>query len=101
MPVGCALKPEGGARFRLWAPSSATATLELRRPDGAEPTRHIMPSLHGWHEIDVPDAGEGASYRFVVKTRQADDLAVPDPASRSNPQGVHGASLIVDPKSYA
>lgn len=101
MPFGCALKPEGGARFRLWAPSSATVTLELRRPDGGEPTRHIMPSLHGWHEIDVPDAGEGASYRFVVKTRQADDLAVPDPASRSNPQGVHGASLIVDPKSYA
>jgi maltooligosyltrehalose trehalohydrolase len=102
MPFGCALKPDGGARFRLWAPSSATVTLELqRRPDTREPTRHTMQSLDGWHEIDVPDAGEGASYRFVVKTRQAQDLAVPDPASRSNPQGVHGASMIVDPKSYA
>jgi maltooligosyltrehalose trehalohydrolase len=100
MPFGCALEPQGGARFRLWAPSSATVTLELWRPGNGEPTRHLMQSLHGWHEIDVPEAGEGASYRFVVKTRQAHDLAVPDPASRSNPQGVHGASLIVDPKSY-
>ena len=101
MPFGCALKPQGGARFRLWAPSSATVTLELWRPGSGEPTRHLMQSLHGWHEIHVPEAGEGASYRFVVKTRHAHDLAVPDPASRSNPQGVHGASLIVDPKSYA
>jgi maltooligosyltrehalose trehalohydrolase len=101
MPFGCALEPQGGARFRLWAPSSATVTLELWRPGSGEPTRHLMQSLHGWHEIHVPEAGEGASYRFVVKTRHAHDLAVPDPASRSNPQGVHGASLIVDPKSYA
>ena len=28
-------------------------------------------------------------------------LAVPDPASRSNPAGVHAASMFVDPKSYA
>ncbi len=26
---------------------------------------------------------------------------MPDPASRSNPQGVHGASMIVDPNAYA
>ena len=25
---------------------------------------------------------------------------MPDPASRSNPQGVHGASVIVDPNAY-
>ena len=60
-----------------------------------------MRKLHGWHEIDVPDAFEGASYRYVVETRESGVLAVPDPASRSNPQGVHGASRIVDPRGYA
>jgi maltooligosyltrehalose trehalohydrolase len=100
MPFGCALNPEGGARFRLWAPSSASVTLELTGPDANAPTRHAMRGLHGWHEIDVPDAGEGASYRFVVEIRDSQTLAVPDPASRSNPEGVHGASVIVDPKVY-
>jgi maltooligosyltrehalose trehalohydrolase len=100
MPFGCALKPEGGARFRLWAPSSATVMLELTLPDADEPTGHAMRSLHGWHEIDVPDACEGASYRFVVQGREAQTLAVPDPASRSNPEGVHRASMIVDPTAY-
>jgi maltooligosyltrehalose trehalohydrolase len=101
MPFGCALNPEGGARFRLWAPSSATVMLELTLPDADAPTEHAMRSLQGWHEIDVPYACEGASYRFVVQGRDSQALAVPDPASRSNPRGVHSASTIVDPKSYA
>jgi maltooligosyltrehalose trehalohydrolase len=99
MPFGCALKAGGGARFRLWAPSSAAAALELTLPDARAPTRRAMRKLHGWHEIDVPDACEGASYRYVVETREG-PLAVPDPASRSNPQGVHEASVIVDPDAY-
>jgi 1,4-alpha-glucan branching enzyme len=90
MPFGYALEPEGSARFRLWAPSSATAMLELTLPDADEPTRHTMRSLHGWHEIDIADACEGASYRFVVMDRERQSLAVPDPASRSNPCGVPG-----------
>ncbi len=59
-----------------------------------------MRKLHGWHEIEVADACAGASYRYVVQTREGAALAVPDPASRSNPEGVHGASTIVDPESY-
>src|SRR5580698_201670 len=100
MPFGCALHPAGGARFRLWAPSSATAILELTLPHANAPARHSMRKLDGWHEIDVADASEGASYRFVVESRDRQKLTVPDPASRENPEGVHGASLIVDPKSY-
>jgi len=100
MPFGCALKP-GGARFRLWAPSSAQVKLELTLPGEARATRHAMRCADGWHEIDVPYACAGASYRFVAQTRDGQELAVPDPASRSNPQGVHGASLIVDPNAYA
>ena len=99
MPFGCALEP-GGARFRLWAPSSAHVKLELTLPGEADAVRHAMRCTDGWHEIEVPRACAGGSYRFVVQTRDARELAVPDPASRSNPQGVHGASLIVDPNAY-
>jgi maltooligosyltrehalose trehalohydrolase len=99
MPFGCALKPDG-ARFRLWAPSSAHVELELTLPGDARAARHAMRCADGWHEIEVPQARAGGSYRFVVQTRDAQELAVPDPASRSNPQGVHGASMIVDPNAY-
>ena len=100
MPFGCALEPESGARFRLWAPSCRTVTLELTRPDAAAAALHPMQYRDGWHEITVSDACGGASYRFVVESREG-PLAVPDPASRSNPQGVHRASMIVDPTAYA
>jgi maltooligosyltrehalose trehalohydrolase len=100
MPFGCALKP-GGARFRLWAPSSAKVELELTLPDAAGANRHAMRCVDGWHEVDVSDASAGASYRFVLQTRDAQLLAVPDPASRCNPQGVHRASMIIDPNAYA
>jgi maltooligosyltrehalose trehalohydrolase len=100
MPFGCALQPDG-ALFRLWAPSSARVKLELTLPGEARATRHAMHCADGWHEINVPHARAGGSYRFVVQTRDAQELVVPDPASRSNPQGVHGASLIVDPNAYA
>src|SRR5229473_909805 len=99
MPFGCALEPDG-ARFRLWAPSSANVQLELTLPGDASAARHAMRCADGWHEIEVPQARAGGSYRFVVQTRDAQELAVPDPASRSNPQAVHGASMIVDPNAY-
>jgi maltooligosyltrehalose trehalohydrolase len=99
MPFGCALKP-GGAQFRLWAPSIAKVQLELTLPGEARAARHAMRCADGWHEIDVPRACAGGRYRFVVQTGDAHELAVPDPASRNNPQGVHGASMIVDPNAY-
>ncbi|MEO7208834.1 MAG: malto-oligosyltrehalose trehalohydrolase [Steroidobacteraceae bacterium] len=101
MPFGCALKPEGGARFRLWAPSCAAVMLELTLPRAGAAALHAMRNLQGWHEIDVPDACDGASYRYIVNNRDGQAFAVPDPASRCNPEGVHAASIIVDPTSYA
>ncbi len=64
--------------------------------------RHAMQRLDGgWHEIAVPEAGAGSRYQFVVQTIDGGSLAVPDPASRSNADGVHGASFVVDPLDYA
>ena len=76
--------------------------LELQVQAGGPLTRLPM-KLHegGWHEIDVADAAAGSCYRFIVQTRDAQTLAVPDPASRSNPRGVHRASMIIDPREYA
>jgi maltooligosyltrehalose trehalohydrolase len=101
MPFGAWLEPAGGARFRLWAPSSPRVALELQDFSGGAP-RHL--AMHagqdGWHEIDMADARAGMRYKFIVQTADAQTLAVPDPASRSNPEGVHGPSEIIDPHEY-
>jgi len=51
----------------------------------------------GWHVLDVADAGPGTLYRFVLP----DGLRVPDPASRFQPQDVHGPSMVTDPDGFA
>jgi len=99
MPFGATLLPEGGARFRLWAPSIASVELDLADSPGGR--RHGMHALRdGWHELVLSNAAAGTRYRFVVPGADARELAVPDPASRCNPGGVHGASAVVDPYAY-
>jgi len=74
--LGAALTP-GGARFRLCT-SSAHVQLELTLPVKRDHTaRHAI--RDGWHEVEVPQACAGASYRFAVQTRDAHELAVPIP----------------------
>ncbi len=49
----------------------------------------------GWHELTIAEAGPGTRYGFVVGGQ-----LVPDPASRSNPDDVHGLSEVIDPAAY-
>lgn len=112
MPFGAQLLARGGTRFRVWAPSAARAELQLSvsaesadRRDPPCPSavhRHAMhAALSGWHEITLAEAGAGATYKYVLHMRDGTIWSVPDPASRSNPDGVHEASRIVDPRAYA
>ncbi len=93
MPYGAQILPDGGVRFRLWAPDAARVDLELDDSDAGP-----MQTLDaGWFErvIDVP---AGTHYRFRIDG----DLAVPDPASRLQHGGdVHAASVVIDPQLYA
>jgi len=87
-------QPDGDAtRFSLWAPSVDMVMLEIVDGDGQVLRQHALQrDADGFHQARVMDAGPGTLYRFRVR----EDLAVPDPASRSNPQGVHGPSEVVD-----
>jgi 1,4-alpha-glucan branching enzyme len=100
MPFGAELLPAGGTRFRLWAPSATSVELELQ--GGARTgLLGLQRIADGWHEILVPEAGPGARYRFLVGTNSHEPRLVPDPASRFNPDGVHGPSEVIDPREYA
>ncbi|MDQ0836994.1 malto-oligosyltrehalose trehalohydrolase [Sphingomonas faeni] len=82
---------EDGIIFRLWAPDRDTVTLEIA--DGQPVPMTRQPD--GWFNAKA-SVGAGARYRF----RLTDDLAVPDPASRTQSGGVHGWSVVVDPEAY-
>lgn len=89
-----------GTRFRVWAPRARRVELLL---DGgvtgglATTLRHrLEPAGDGFYEIFVPDVGAGAHYRY----RLDGDRCVPDPASRYQPEGVHGPSAVVDPAAF-
>lgn len=86
--------PRGGARFRLWAPSAGAVTLRVARGDQRVAMKRLA---EGWHQADVPDATAGDRYAFEL----ADGAVVPDPASRFQPDDVHGWSELLPPGMYA
>ena len=94
MPFGAELQGDGRTHFRLWAPSARSVELVL---GGAGQARHLtMPvTVEGWHDLTI-EAPAGSRYRYRIDRQ----TLVPDPASRSNPDDVHGASEIVDPRAY-
>ncbi len=94
MPFGAQLD-DASVAYRLWAPAAQRVELVLGYPHAAAPI--IMDRREGgWFEHVAPRAAAGARYAFRVD----DGLTVPDPASRSNPDGVHAASEVVDPAAY-
>ena len=89
--IGAALQPDGSTRFRIWAPSVSTLSLEI---DGRDPVA-VTADAEGFHTT-VLSCPAGAHYRY----RLPDGLAVPDPASRRQDGDVSGASVVLDARSY-
>src|SRR5215211_7024035 len=91
MPLGAEGLEGGKTRFSLWAP--AVGTVDLVLEDEVHP---MSRNGNGTFSLTI-EAGAGARYRFRIDGGQE----VPDPASRSQPDGVHGASEVVYPGSFA
>src|SRR5690348_8768522 len=81
---------DGTARFRLWAPGAKMVEICL-----GEDAFPMGRAGDGWFEAARP-ASAGARYLYRIDR----DLRVPDPASRFNPDDVHGPSELVDPLAY-
>ncbi len=94
MAYGTELVRGGGVRFRLWAPAHKQITLLL---DGQADGVAMAASDEGWHELTTAHAKTGSRYYFVLP----DGARVPDPASRFQPEDVHGPSEVIDPAAYA
>ena len=77
----------GAWNFRVWAPSQRTVHLRLLDPH--ERVLPMEPQSHGYHQLVLENIAPGARYFFRVDGRD-----LPDPASRFQPQGVHGPSQV-------
>lgn len=91
LPFGAELTPDG-VRFRLWAPRAYDLALLLE----GGPAIPMQAEVEGWFSTTTDRAGAGSRYRYRV-----DGEAYPDPASRYQHEGVHGASEVIDPGAYS
>lgn len=86
-----------GVRFRLWAPAAERVSLVLGDPDDPDDPDGLPlgldPDQPGHWLLHLEGAGPGTRYRF----RLDDGPPLPDPASMAQPDGVHGASAVVEP----
>jgi maltooligosyltrehalose trehalohydrolase len=92
LSIGAIPHPRG-TQFRIWAPLAHEVDVvlegnDLRYPLGAEED--------GYFSGLLKEACVDRRYRFSLDGGEA----FPDPASRYQPEGPHGASQIIDPGSY-
>ena len=96
MPFGAELTASGQVRFRLWAP--AAHEVELMLHEEADTPRPLKMSAQpdGWFELVTGEARAGSRYRYRIDGK----TEVPDPASRSNPDDIHGPSEVIDAAAF-
>jgi maltooligosyltrehalose trehalohydrolase len=97
--LGATPLPDGGVRFVVWAPLAEK--VEVVDPTGAV-LGELIPQPRGYHAGEVADAGPGTRYRYRLHRQddeggQAEPIDRSDPASRWQPDGLHGPSAVDDP----
>jgi maltooligosyltrehalose trehalohydrolase len=79
--------------FRVWAPEASVAIVVCER-HGDVP---MEKSADGYFSATTSACGPGDLYSYRIDGRGP----FPDPASRFQPQGVHGPSQVIDPSTFA
>jgi maltooligosyltrehalose trehalohydrolase len=97
-PLGANRLPSGEWEFLLWAPHVRRASIQL-----------VGPTKQNMNMVRVEVAGEDRGYfSVVIEAKEAtrylyrldDTRELPDPASRFQPEGVHGPSQLVDLSTF-
>ena len=96
-PLGAEVS-SAGVCFRVWAPRAAKATVEIVAADGRVLREVAMAPTGGkmFQGLD-PLGASGDRYKF----RLGDEKSLPDPASRWQPDGVHGSSMVINPGAFS
>ncbi len=90
-PLGATPLPGGACRFVVWAPRADRVDVLVHGPEARSVSLH--PAPRGYFAGEIDGIPPGARYRY----RLNGEAEYPDPASRHQPEGVHGPSEVVDP----
>jgi len=92
--------PSGSSKvhFRVWAPYAKQVAVDLLGQSEVprEPPIQMNPCERGYFEATVGGIEAGTRYRYVLDGQKSR----PDPASRFQPDGVHGPSAVIDPHAF-
>ncbi len=94
-PIG-AEPSTGGTSFRVWAPKRRAVTV-VGESGGQSFESPLAREAEGYFSGTVAGVSAGATYRFRLDD---EETQCPDPASRFQPEGPHGPSMVIDPAAF-
>jgi maltooligosyltrehalose trehalohydrolase len=92
--LGATYLGDGRCQFRVWAPNARGVEVHLSSP--SEQKQALDPRDGGYFHLILDGVEPGALYSFSLDGGPPR----PDPASRHQPEGVHGPSEVVDPGAF-
>ncbi len=87
--LGAIPLPSGGTRFTVFAPGVQRLSVRLADSDREF---EMQRDSDGYYTTEVAESGTGTRYWYRTDTGNN----LPDPASRFQPDGVHGPSQVID-----
>ncbi len=89
--IGPTYQSDKACTFTVWAPNKNRVSLVLVSA-GGEKHYDLQPDERGFWSRTIQGVSPGVGYKF----RLDDQEEYPDPASRFQPEGVHGPSEVID-----
>src|SRR5436190_1413485 len=97
IPHHGAIVAEDGVHFSVWAPGKNRVSVHVTRArTGVKEELELASSAGGFLELRDAKGRAGDRYQYFLD----DKGPFPDPASRHQPDGVHGPSMVIDPRQY-
>jgi maltooligosyltrehalose trehalohydrolase len=96
VPVLGASPQNDGTWFRTWATAGRQVAVVIEGKSPMTTAYRLAPRGDGVFETFVPGVRPGARYRYLLDGNGP----YPDPASRYQPEGVHGPSEVIDPSAF-
>src|SRR5215470_609546 len=88
LSLGAIYLGDGRCRFEVWAPRAERVEVHFVAP--SDRVVALRPCARGYHRSVIDGVEPGCKYFYRLNGNER-----PDPASRCQPQGVHGPSEIV------
>lgn len=92
---------QNGCEFAVWAPLLDQVAVEI--VDASGEATGLLPmdkDERGYWHTKASDLRAGTLYRYQIAGEDGELESWPDPASRYQPQGVHGPSEVIDHSEY-